>query len=389
MTRSSAGATLEVSPDSDAASSRPLPLPLKFGPTDKFSRELKKRVDAYFERTGSRRRDCPLMYFKTATILAWFTAVYVVLVAVPMTWWLVLPLAVLLGLAVAAIGFNIQHDGAHKAYSNYQWVNKLMALTLDLMGGSSYMWDWKHNSIHHTFTNVHGHDDDINIGKLGRLAPEQPRYKFHRLQGIYLWLLYGFLAIKWHLFDDFYQVCVGRIGEHKIPRPKGNDLLVFIGGKIFFFSLAFGIPMLFHPVLSVLAVYATAAFVSGVVLSVVFQLAHCVEGVDFPMPVSDTIGGGTRLQTDWAVHQIQTTMDFARQNRMLCWFLGGLNFQIEHHLFSKICHVNYPALSKVVEEACHEFGVRYAAKKTFFAGLASHFRWLVQMGRPGSQASAG
>ncbi|HWE93386.1 MAG TPA: acyl-CoA desaturase [Tepidisphaeraceae bacterium] len=389
MTRSPAGATLEVSPDSDAASSRPVPPPLKFGPTDKFSRELKKRVDAYFERTGRRRRDCPLMYFKTATILAWFAAVYVVLVAVPMSWWLVLPLAVLLGLAVAAIGFNIQHDGAHKAYSNYRWVNKLMALTLDLMGGSSYMWDWKHNSIHHTFTNVHGHDDDINIGFLGRLAPEQPRHKFHRLQGIYLWLLYGFLAIKWHLFDDFYQVCVGRIGEHKIPRPKGKDLLVFIGGKVFFFSLAFGLPMLFHPVLSVLAVYATAAFVSGVVLSVVFQLAHCVEGVDFPMPVSDATGGGTRLQTDWAVHQIQTTMDFARQNRMLCWFLGGLNFQIEHHLFSKICHVNYPALSKVVEEACREFGVRYAAKKTFFAGLASHFRWLVQMGRPESQASVG
>jgi linoleoyl-CoA desaturase len=354
---------------------------IKFTGSDRFVQELRKRVDAYFENTGRRRRDCPQMYFKTATILAWLVGAYVLLLFVVTSWWLVLPLAIILGLSMAAVGFNIQHDGAHKAYSNRQWVNKLMALTLDLMGGSSYLWNWKHNSIHHTYTNISGHDDDINIGWLGRLSPEQKRLPFHRLQGIYLWLLYGFLAVKWHLYDDFHQIAVGRIGGHKIPRPRGKDFWVFVGGKVFFFSLAFVIPMLLHPIWAVLVIYSIAAFVSGLVLSVVFQLAHCVPEADFPVP--DTMpDGGQRVENAWAIHQVQTTVDFSRRSRVLRWLLGGLNFQIEHHLFHKICHVHYPALSKLVEETCHEFGVRYTAHKSFLSAVASHFRWLVIMGRP-------
>ena len=343
--------------------------------------ELRRRVDAYFEKSGQSSRDCPQMYFKTATILAWFFAAYLLLILVATHWWSILPLAVVLGLAMAAVGFNIQHDAGHRAYSARSWINKMMSLTLDLVGGSSYLWDWKHNSIHHTYTNLSGYDDDINIGFLGRLAPDQKHYGFHRLQGLYLWLLYGFLAIKWHLVDDFYNIAVGRVGSHKIRRPRGFDLLIFIAGKVVFFSMAFVIPMLLHPVWAVLTVYAIAAFVSGVVLSVVFQLAHCVGEADFPMPVA-TEKGESRVENSWAIHQVLTTANFARSNRVLSWFLGGLNFQVEHHLFHKICHIHYPALSKVVEQVCDEFGVRYNANTSFFSAVRSHFRWLVLMGRP-------
>jgi linoleoyl-CoA desaturase len=359
--------------------------PLKFSRNDRFVRELRSRVDAYFDRTGRRRRDCPQMYFKTATILVWFISSYLLLLFVATSWWTVLPLAVVLGISVAAIGFNIQHDGAHKAYSDRQWVNKIMSLTLDLIGGSSYLWNWKHNTIHHTYPNIPDQDDDIDIGLLGRLSPHQRRLWFHRLQGLYLWVLYGFLAVKWHLFDDFLNIATGRVGMHRIARPRGADLLVFIGGKVVFSSLAFVIPMLLHPVWASLVVYAVAAFVSGVVLSVVFQLAHCVGEADFPAPVASP-EGGQRMQTEWAVHQVQSTVDFSRGNRVICWFLGGLNFQIEHHLFSRICHVNYPAMSKVVEETCREFGVRYTAQRSFLGALRSHYRWLVEMGRPARPA---
>src|SRR5437763_184036 len=143
--------------------------------------------------------------------------------------------------------------------------------------------------------------------------------------------------------------------------------------------------MLLHPIWSVLAIYSVAAFVSGVVLAVVFQLAHCVEEAEFPVPVT-AADGAQRIENAWAVHQVQTTVDFARGNRVLCWFLGGLNFQIEHHLFNRICHVHYPALSKVVEEVCHEFGVKYAAHKSFLKAVASHYRFLVDMGRPPAAA---
>jgi len=359
---------------------------VKFTRSDRFIRELRQRVDEYFEQTGLPRRDCPQMYFKTAVIMTWFVVAYLLLLFFATSGWIAVPLAVVMGLAVAAVGFNVQHDGGHKAYSRHPWINKLMGLTIELIGGSSYLWDWKHNSIHHTYTNINGHDDDINVGFLGRLSPEQPRHRFHRFQGIYLWVLYGFLTIKWHFFDDFYNVAVGRIGGHKIPRPRGKDLVIFIAGKMLFFSLALGIPMMLHAWWNVLLVYALVEFVCGVVLSVVFQLAHCVEEASFPVPVQMP-DGGLRMETDWAAHEVQTTVDFSHRNPLARWFLGGLNFQIEHHLFSRICHINYVRIAKLVEDTCHEFGVRYTAQRSFFAALRSHYRFLVAMGRPTSASA--
>ena len=318
------------------------------------------------------------MYRKSAIVLGCLCLAYALLVFVPLPWWLAPPLIVVLGLSLAAVGFNIQHDGGHGAYSERHWINSVAAMTLDMLGASSYVWARKHNSIHHSYTNVTGHDDDINVGLLGRLSPHQRRLKLHRGQHWYLWFLYGFLPIKWHLYDDFHNILVGHIGEHRLPKPQGWELLTFFGGKVFFFAAAFGIPMLLHPWWVVLCVYAAACFVQGVVLSVVFQLAHCVEGAEFPMPNPDT----GRIETGWAEHQVQTTADFAPHNRLLTWFAGGLNFQIEHHLFPKICHVHYPALAPLVQQTCTEFGLRYAVHPTFRSAVASHFRWLRKMGRP-------
>lgn len=351
---------------------------LKFQTPDAFRQVLCRRVDEYFARTGRRPRDCPRMYAKSAIILVVCAAVYGVLVVVAGVWWLAIPLAILLGLTLAAVAFNIQHDGSHGAYSNRRWVNKLAALTLDLLGGSSYVWARKHNSIHHSYTNVAGHDDDVNVGLLGRLAPQQRRLKFHRFQHFYLWFLYGFLPMKWHLLDDFRDVLTGRIGGHRFPRPRGWDLVIFIGGKAMFFSLAFGLPMLVNPWWRVLVLYGIASFVQGLTLSAVFQMAHCVEGTEFPQPRAET----GRIASSWAAHQVQTTADFAPGSRLLTWLVGGLNFQIEHHLLPHVCHVHYPALANVVQETCHEFALKYRTFKSLAEGLVSHYRWLRQMGSP-------
>jgi linoleoyl-CoA desaturase len=352
---------------------------LKFGASDGFQRELQRRVDRYFQSTGRRRRDCPRMYLKTAIVLGWLLASYVLLVFVVGTWWLALPLAISLGLSMAALGFNVQHDGGHRAYSDRGWINKLMAMALDLLGGSSYVWARKHNSIHHSYANITGHDDDIDIGFLGRLSPHQKRLKFHGWQHFYLWPLYGLLPIKWQVYDDFRDVFTGRTGGHRLARPRGWDLAIFIGGKVVFFTLALAIPLALHPVWVVLLFWVIATFVQGEVLSVIFQLGHCVELAAFPLPRPDT----GRMEAPWAVHQIETTVDFAHRNRLLTWFIGGLNFQIEHHLFPRICHLHYPALAPLVEETCREFGLQYMAQKTFRAAVASHYRWLRQMGTAG------
>lgn len=349
---------------------------LKFQAGGDFQRELRGRVDQYFERTGFARRDCPQMYLKTALVVGWTVAAYVLLVFFVQDWWLAVPLAMALGFGTAAVGFNIQHDGAHRAYSNRAWINKLMAMSLDLLGGSSYIWARKHNVIHHTYSNVTGHDSDIDLGMTGRLSPHQPRRGFHRFQHYYLWVLYGLLPIKWQLFDDFHDVIRGQVGGQPFTRPKGWDLVTFLAGKTIFFVLAFGIPMALHSVWSVLAVYVIASLVQGFTLSIVFQLAHCVEAASFPMPDEGT----NRMASPWAMHQIETAVDYAPRNRVLSYLVGGLNFQIEHHLFPDICHIHYPALSHVVEEVCVEWGLQYATHDTFRSAVVSHFRWLRRMG---------
>jgi linoleoyl-CoA desaturase len=351
---------------------------LTFGADTAFLRELRRRVDAYFQSAGRRRRDWRPMLVKTAVFLGGFAVSYVLLVFAAQTWCQGLFLAVLLGLSAAGIGLTIEHDGAHQAYATAPWVNTLMAMTLELIGGSSYVWHWKHVIFHHSHVNITGHDTDIDLGPLARLTPHQPRRTHHRWQHLYLWPLYGLLAIKWQLVGDFHKVLAGRIGTRRFPRPRGTALLVFAAGKALFFTLAFGLPLYHHSVGAVLVLYAVASLVVGMLLSVVFQVAHCVEEATFPQPRADTGG----IEHAWAVHQVLTTVDFARHNAVLTWLLGGLNLQIEHHLFPRIGHTHYPAISALVEATCRDFKIPYREHASFRAGIASHFRWLRRMGRP-------
>ena len=352
--------------------------PLKFGRNNAFQIELRRRVDNYFRTTGKSPRDCLAMYLKTAIMFSVFAASYALLVFWSHTWWQAFPLAIVLGLATVGIGFNVQHDGSHHSYSKYAFINKFMAMTLNVIGGSSYLWHYRHVLYHHTYVNITDEDTDIDLGMLARLSPYQKRHAFQRWQHFYVWPLYGLMAINWHLIADFKEVIMGRMGAHRVPRPKGWELVIFIAGKAVFLMLAFGLPLIFHPFWVVALFYGFAALLVGMILSIVFQLAHAVEAAEFPMPKEGT----DEMEHAWAIHQAETTVDFARRSWSLAWLLGGLNFQIEHHLLPKVCHIHFPALSKIVEETCRDFGVKYTEHRTFWAGIASHFRWLRQMGLP-------
>ncbi len=347
-----------------------------------FFRDLKQRVDAYFDANGLDRRDNPRMYVKTAIILAWFAASYVLLMFVAATWWQATLLSLSLAFAATAVGFSIQHDANHGAYSRSPTVNRLLGNTLDLLGASSYVWHWKHNIFHHTYTNLNGADEDIDLGIFGRLSPSQPRRRIHRLQQFYLWLLYGFLLLKWQFVDDFKNIGQGRIARNRFPRPRRWGLFELIGGKVIFACWAVVLPMVFHPWWAALLLFAGTAFVVAVMTSIVFQLAHCVESSAFP-----SVPSTGKLPNTWAIHQVETTANFSQHNRLLTWYLGGLNFQIEHHLFPKICHVHYPKLSGIVAAVCAEYGVRYNAHNSLFPAMWSHWRWLREMGRPVARAS--
>lgn len=356
---------------------------LSFTGSKDFHRELRRRVDSWFAETGRRKRDNASMYMKSAIILASFFALYAALVFGASAWWQAVPLAILLGLAVAGIGFNIEHDGGHGAYSNRRWINRASAMTLDMIGGSSYLWRWKHAVFHHTYVNIKDYDADIDLGVLFRLSPHHQRFAHQRLQHWYAFPLYGVMAMKWHFYDDFRDLVSGRMGVQPYPRPRGWDLFALIAGKIVFFTLAFLAPLLFHSFATVAIFYAITAAVAGITLSIVFQLAHCVEEADFVEPQA----GREEIDSAWAVHQAQTTVNFARNSRIATWYLGGLNFQIEHHLLPGICHVNYPAIAPIVKQTCEEFGVRYADFSSFTRGVIAHLDWLKRMGQP-EQASA-
>jgi linoleoyl-CoA desaturase len=264
-------------------------------------------------------------------------------------------------------------------------VNQLATISVDLLGGSSYVWARKHNIVHHTYTNIAGWDDDIAISPIGRISPHQEWRPFHRFQHLYLWPLYGLIPFKWYLVDDFRDVLRARIGEYRITRPRGWDLAVFVGGKLLFLVLAFLIPLTRHTGGTVVLAYVGVVLVEGFVLAIVFQMAHVVGEAAFPAPNPET----GRMDSHWSVHQAETAVDYARDSRFVTWFVGGLNYQIEHHLLPHICHVHYPALAGLVEQTCREFGVGYLSRPTFRAAVVAHYRWLKQMGRGAADAPVG
>ncbi|MFL5350695.1 MAG: fatty acid desaturase family protein [Hyalangium sp.] len=351
---------------------------VKFLESGPFHQSLKARVEQYLAASGRSPRDLPGMYLKSAAILGWFVASYAWLVFGAKGPWGAMGGCVSLGLAMAGIGFSVQHDANHGSYSERRLINRLFAWTLDVLGGSSYVWSWKHNIFHHSHPNVMGLDEDIDIQPLCRIAPGQRLNAAHRFQHLYIWLLYGLLPVKWHFIDDFRNLLSGRIGQQKMPRPSAWKLAGVLGGKLLFFGWALVLPALLHPLWMVALGYALTSLVLGVTLSTVFQLAHCVEEAEFPQVPEDS----NTFPRDWAVHQVESTVDFARGSPLVSWYLGGLNFQVEHHLFPRVSHLHYPALSRIVEETCREHGVRYRSQQSVGTALRSHVRWLKRMGRP-------
>ncbi len=356
---------------------------MKFDNSDALGTSLRADVAEYFETRDISRRDAPRMWVKAAFILAWFFGSYAVLISGFFGAGVNVLAAISLGLATAGIGFNVMHDGCHNAFSKSKAANRWLGRTLDLMGGSSYVWQHQHNRAHHTYTNVEGWDQDIEMGALIRLSPNQPLLFHHRLQFVYIWFLYALLVPKWVFVDDYVALARGRVGEVTMRFPRGGELAVFVGGKVLSGALALGIPLWLYSAKAVLPLFAIWAVVAGVTLAVVFQLAHTVKGTSF-----HTEHDGVQ-NTSFTAHQLHTTANFAPRNRLLSWYVGGLNFQIEHHLFPRVAHAHYPQLAEIVQKRAEEAGVPYIVHDTLFAALQAHTRHLYDMGRCSQrQASA-
>ena len=350
----------------------------RFASTRSFHTELKTRINQYFEESGKSMTGGTSLISKAVLLIGAMITLYVHLVFFTPPTLLALVECAVLGCVVAAIGFNVMHDGAHGSFSRHSWLNKIAAFTLNVLGGSSYMWNAKHNLIHHTYTNIEGHDDDIDIRPFMRMTAEQPRHWPHRFQHLYFWFLYCMLYLSWIFVMDYQKYFKRQIGAAALRPMATDDHLVFWGFKVLNLGLYVALPIYMVGFLPWLAGFVLSAAVAGFVLSIVFQLAHTVEHAAFPVPHAET----HRLDDEWAIHQVRTTANFATDNKLVSWLVGGLNFQIEHHLFPKISHIHYPAISKIVQQVCDEFSVTYNNyAKTRYA-VASHVAFLRQMGQP-------
>ena len=356
---------------------------VRFQGAGEFSRTLNRRAELVVANPATMRRAYRRVWAKTALVLTWTVASYLFLLLVAATPIAVIAGSVSLGLAAAAIGFCIMHDANHCGYSRNLTVNWLAAHSLDLIGGSSYVWAAKHLA-HHTYPNVADHDPDIDALPFARFEPTQKRHPWHRYQHLYMWLLYAFVTIRWQFATDFTFIARGTTGRSTFKRPRGWDFAGLVFGKVFFVAWALAIPFMLHSTLVVMLVFTLASAVASLALTVTFQLSHCLEETITLAPGDQPAGSSTK--PEWHIHQIEATANFAQTNPVIVWYTGGLNHQIEHHLFPRVPHTLYPQLAVIVRQVALEHGIAYHSHPTIRSALRSHTRWLKQMGAP--QASA-
>ena len=264
-------------------------------------------------------------------------------------------------------------DALHGAYSDRGWINRGLGYTFDLLGANSYMWRMTHNVVHHTYTNIHGVDGDLEVSPLLRLSPRSPHRPIHRFQHWYALPAYSLSTVAWVLVKDFQYFLAREKGPYG-PRPHpGGEVLFLILSKALYLGWSLAIPLLvldlawWQVVIGWLAMHVTA----GAILGIVFQLAHVVEETAHPIP-----DAGGNMEQAWLVHELATTANFARHNRLLTWYVGGLNYQIEHHLFPRVCSVHYPAIAAIVSSVAADHGMPYHEHRTLWRAIRSHWRML-------------
>ncbi len=338
---------------------------------------LKKRINEYFQQKGISSTGDHRLYLKAGILLTVFVLVYSSLLIFSSPSWLVILECVLLGILTASLGFNVMHDGAHGSFSKYGWLNKIAASSFDLLGASSFMWNMKHNVIHHAYTNIDGVDDDINAKPFLRLCATQKQHKIYRYQYIYFWALYMMLYLFWVFFTDYKKYFTGKIGKIHLPKLTLKNHITFWSFKMLYLFLFVGLPIYVCGFLPWLTGFLLCAAIAGFMLSIVFQLAHTVDETSFAFASPSS----NKLEDEWALHQLKSTANFATNNKFITWWLGGLNFQIEHHLFPKISHIHYPAVGKIIKETCNESHLPYLEHNKIFSAVRSHISFLKKLGK--------
>jgi linoleoyl-CoA desaturase len=345
-----------------------------------FSSTLNKRVNDYFKTNDLSRHGNTEMVVKTVCMFLAYFVPYGLIISGLITGPLMLILmAVIMSLGLGGIGLSVMHDANHGAYSNKSWLNTLIGYSLNLVGANAFNWKMQHNVLHHTYTNVHEEDEDISPRGILRMTPHSDWKFIHKFQHFYAWFLYGLMTIVWMVVKDFARLRKyqknGLAKKHKANILK--EWLILFATKLVYIGYIFIIPLVFTalPWWQILVGILIMHYIAGFMLAIIFQPAHVIDGTEFPLPDDNNA-----LENNWAVHQLLTTTNFGNKSRWFSWYVGGLNFQIEHHLFPNVCHVHYRKISSIVKDTAREFGLPYKSTKTFIGALRGHARLLKQLG---------
>lgn len=345
-----------------------------------FFTTLNQRVNDYFKTNKISRYANTEMKIKTVVMFSIFIVPYLLMITSVVTNpWLMLGLCIAMGFGMAGIGLSVMHDANHGGYSNKAWVNNALGLSLNVIGGNAFNWKVQHNVLHHTYTNIHDVDEDISPRGILRMTPHGPWKWFHKFQHMYAWFFYGLLTLVWVVVKDFVRI----VRYHKdgmVKKQKADivtEWIVLIASKLIYIGYIFVLPAIILDVTwwQILIGFLVMHYVGGFILAIIFQPAHVIDGTEYPMPDEDG-----KMENSWAIHQLLTTTNFANNNRILNWYVGGLNFQVEHHLFPNICHVHYRKISAIVKYTAEEFGLPYKSEPTFIGALVSHAKLLKQLG---------
>ena len=346
-----------------------------------FIDDLRKRINEYFDKKQISKFGNANMVFKTVFMLMLFFVPYAASISgIFKSVWPHFILWGIMGFGMSGIGLSVMHDANHSAYSRNRKINWYLGYLLNLIGGYAANWQIQHNTLHHGYTNIEGYDEDIDPGKVLRLSPGKPRYPIHRFQHLYAWFLYGLMTFTWVINKDFGQLNRYRKeGLLKLQSKSYNRLLSeLILSKILYYAYIVVIPIIVIPIAWwwVPILFFGMHFIGGLTLAVVFQTAHVVPSSEYPEPDKDG-----NMQNNWAIHQMLTTANFSPKSRIFSWYIGGLNYQIEHHLFPNICHVHYRKIASIVKQTSQEFGIPYNVQPNFAKAVWSHGKMLRQLCR--------
>jgi len=344
-----------------------------------FFADLKQSVDSYFSEHKIKKTGDYRLYLKTLVLIPAAVIIYTLLLFryPEMGALSAILLCTVLGFILACIGFNVMHDACHGSYSSKKWVNELLGYSLNALGGNAFIWKFKHNIIHHTYTNVDGVDDDIAKSPLMRQCQTQKWVPAHRFQHIYVVLVYAISSFAWVSTMDFNKYFKRKVYTTPLQKMKWSDHVIFWISKLLYVLFYVLIPIYFLGAGNWAIGFTLMHLSMGLTLAVVFQLAHVVEDIAFEKAGADPVV----IENEWAIHQVRTTANFSPSNAFISWFVGGLNYQIEHHLFPRISHVHYPALSKIVQQKCKEHHLTYHSNDTLWAAISSHFRMMKMLGQ--------